>query len=450
MQMEPSYQRLAVLDKQKIWHPFTQMKEYMESDPVIVARGDGIKLVDLNGKEYYDGVSSIWLNVHGHRVKEIDAAINNQLTKIAHSTLLGLANVPSILLAEKLIDITPKRLAKVFYSDSGSEAVEIGLKIAHQYWRLHGDTKRKRFIAMTNAYHGDTLGATSVGGIELFHGIYKDLLFDAIHVPYPSPYHFNGSPEECSESCLRSLNEILESTSSIVAGLIVEPIVQGAAGIIVMPTGFLSKVERLCRNHNVLLLCDEVATGFGRTGRMFACDHEGVTPDIMMLGKGLTGGYLPLAATLTSEEVFSAFLGEYYEKKTFFHGHSYTGNQLCCAAALANLNLFEKNDVIDDVIQKSQTLSLLLERLRHRPHVGDIRNKGFMSGVELVKDRKTKKPYVWEDKIGIRVCNRARELGMIIRPLDNVIVFMPPLASTERDIETMIQILEHAIKDITE
>jgi lysine---8-amino-7-oxononanoate aminotransferase len=447
--MNLSYQKLCEMDKMYVWHPFTQMKDYLNSNPVIIARGDGLKLIDVNGMVYYDGVSSIWLNVHGHGVPEIDSAIKDQLSRIAHSTLLGLANIPSIILAEKLIQLSPPGLAKVFYSDSGSEAVEIGLKIAYQYWRLKGADERKSFVAMTSAYHGDTLGATSVGGMDLFHATYKDLLFQTFRVPYPDPYRFDGSAEECSDHCLTELRNLLINHEREIAGLIVEPLVQGAAGMIMMPNGFMKRLEDLCRHHRILLLADEVATGFGKTGKMFACDHERIAPDIMMIGKGLTGGYLPLAATLTSERIYSAFLGDYKEKKTFFHGHSYTGNQLACAAAIASINLFKKNNVVAEVDRKSKIITSSLNAINDLSHVGEVRVRGFMVGIELVKNKLTKEPYAWEEKMGTLVCDRSRELGMIIRPLGNVVVFMPPLVSSEYDLDAMINIIKQAIIDVT-
>ncbi len=444
-----SYQELAAKDKAYVWHPFTQMRDYCASDPIIIERAEGLKLIDVNGRSYYDGVSSIWLNVHGHQVAEIDQAIRDQLSKVAHSTLLGLGNVPSILLAEKLVELTPSSLRKVFYSDSGSEAVEIGLKIAYQYWRLKGENKRKYFVNMVNAYHGDTIGSTSVGGMDLFHGIYRDLLFETYQIPYPNPYRFDGSTAECSNYCRSKLVELLEDKHDEIAGLIIEPLVQGAAGLIMMPDGFLTDVAGLCQKYGILLLADEIATGFGRTGRMFACDHEDTTPDIMMIGKGLTGGYLPVAATLTSDTVYEAFLGEYEEQKTFFHGHSYTGNQLGCAAALANIELFQESNIVARVTESSRAISPLIMALSELEQVGDVRMKGLMIGVELVQDKSSKTPYPWEAKTGIRVCDRARELGMIIRPLGNVVVFMPPLTSAKSDLEAMVKILKQAIIDVT-
>ncbi|MFZ5646163.1 MAG: adenosylmethionine--8-amino-7-oxononanoate transaminase [Bacillota bacterium] len=448
---ESIYRELAEKDKRYVWHPFTQMKDYLADDPVIVAGGQGRKLYDVLGNQYWDGVSSIWLNVHGHQVPELDRAIREQLGLIAHSTLLGMGNIPSILLAEQIIQIMPDGLAKVFYSDNGATSVEIAVKMAFQYWQHRGRPEKKRFITMNEAYHGDTIGAVSVGAIDLFHQAFSPLLFPAIKVPYPNVYRseFSEDPGKVSEVHLRHLERALTDHADEVAAVIVEPIVQGAGGIIVMPEGFLRGMRDLCTRYNVLMIADEVATGFGRTGAMFACQHEGVTPDIMTAGKGITGGYLPLAVTVTTDEIYNAFLGDYEEKRTFFHGHSYTGNQLGCAVALANLDLFRKNDLVNEVARKSVSLSRRLRPLYNLPHVGDVRQKGFMTGIELVVDRNTKEPYPWAERIGVRVSRRARELGMLTRPLGNVIVFMPPLASTVEELDTMTDILYRAIADVT-
>lgn len=449
---EWDYAELAQKNKQYVWHPFTQMKEYIEDDPIIIAEGNGRKLRDVQGNEYWDGVSSIWLNVHGHRVQELDDAIREQLDHIAHSTLLGMANIPAILLAEKLIGLMPPGLAKVFYSDSGATAVEIAIKMAFQYWQHKGERKKQRFITMKEAYHGDTIGAISVGAIDLYHETYSSLLFSSIKVPYPYVYRspINGSKKDQTAFFLAKLEEVLKAHHEETAALIIEPVVQGASGIIVMPDGYLRGVRELCTKYNVLMVADEVATGFGRTGRWFACDHENVTPDILTAGKGLTGGYLPVAITVATNEIYEAFLGEYEEKKTFFHGHSYTGNQLGCAVAIANLELMEKKNLILEVQQKSLYLSKELERFHQLRHVGDIRQKGFMMGLELVVNRDAKEAYDWCERIGVRVCRRARELGMLIRPLGNVIVFMPPLAATAEELEAMLQILYQAIQEVTE
>jgi adenosylmethionine-8-amino-7-oxononanoate transaminase len=426
------------------------MKEYLRDEPVIVERGEGVKLYDVRGRVYYDGNASVWLNPHGHNVPELNWAIVEQLSKIAHSTLLGMANVPAILLAEKLVQLTPERLQKVFFSDSGAEAVEIGLKMAYLYWKRRGRPEKRLFLTMKNAYHGDTVGAVSVGGIDLFHAEFDRLLFPTEKVPYPYPYRFDGTAKECKEACLAELKRVLSEKGGEVAGLIVEPMVQGAGGIIVMPPGFLKEVERLCREHEVLLLADEVATGFGRTGRMFACEHEDVQPDILMLGKKLTGGYLPVAATLTSDEIYDAFYGDHAEVKTFFHGHSYTGNQLGCAVALANLELYEKNGLTGHVQEMSRILAEMLEPFAELKHVGEVRQLGLMVGIELVKDKQTKEPYAWEEAIGVRVCRRARELGLITRPLDAVITFLPPLAVKAHELKEMTDILYRAIREVTE
>ncbi|ASJ56164.1 L-lysine--8-amino-7-oxononanoate transaminase [Brevibacillus formosus] len=443
-----SYEELSAKNKQYVWHPFTQMKDYVAQEPLIIARGEGIKLFDVNGKAYYDGFSSVWLNVHGHNVPELNQAITEQLDQIAHSTLLGMANVPSILLAEKLIHLAPKGLSKVFYSDNGATAVEISLKMAFQYWQNRGQTSKHSFITMNNAYHGDTIGATSVGAIPLYHQVYKPLLFSPHVIPYPYPYR-QGGEEAAVQATLSSLESLLRERAHEIAAMIVEPVVQGASGMIIMPDGCLKKIAELLRAYDVLLIADEVATGFGRTGKMFACEHDGVVPDIMAVAKGLTGGYLPVAATLVTEQIYDAFFADYEEQKTFFHGHSFTGNPLGCAVALANLRLMEERGVVQQVAKKAIDLDQLLKPLRDLPYVGDIRQKGLMAGIELVRDKETKEPYHWNERIGVRVCQVAREKGLLTRPLGNVIVFIPPLVSTTEELADMIRILAESMQDVT-
>lgn len=448
--MTTYFDRLSGINKQYLWHPFTQMKDYNQSDPLIIERGEGIKLYDVCGRSYYDGFSSVWLNVHGHNIPELNDAITDQLGRVAHSTLLGMANVPAIELAEKLVQISPRGLTKVFYSDAGATAVEIAIKMAFQYWQNHGVNGKTKFITMNQAYHGDTIGAVSVGAIPLYHDVFRPMLFPSYVIPYPYAYRHEGGEQEAMEATLSALRQLLQTRSDEIAALIVEPIVQGASGIIVMPNGCLREMAALCRKHGVLFIADEVATGFGRTGAMFACDLEKVSPDIMAIGKGLTGGYLPVAATLATDEVYRAFYADYEEQKTFFHGHSFTGNPLGCAVALASLRLFEERRLLEGVKEKAVFVSDKLASLTDRPHVGDIRQKGLMLGVELVRDKASRKPYVWNERIGAQVTQRARELGMLTRPLGNVIVFIPPLASTEAELDAMTDILAQAIIDVTE
>jgi adenosylmethionine-8-amino-7-oxononanoate aminotransferase len=448
--VERTVKKWAELDKKYIWHPFTQMEEWMGSPPLVIERAEGNYLIDTDGNKYLDGISSLWVNVHGHRKQQIDSAIKKQLDMVAHSTLLGLAGVPSIELAEKLVAITPQGLDRVFYSDSGSTAVEVGLKMAFQYWRNLGHEKKRMFVTLSNAYHGDTIGSVSLGGIDLFHTIFHPLLFHTITVPSPFPYRYPGrSAEECRDRSLDHFRAICEDRGDEIAALVVEPLVQGAAGMIVHPSGFLKGLEKLCREYRILLVCDEVATGFGRTGKMFACEHEDVHPDIMALAKGLSGGYLPLAATMVTEEIHSAFLGEYTEYKTFFHGHSYTGNALACAAACACLDVFEA----DRVLERSQPkIALLAERLAEEiaplPYVGEVRQQGFMVGIELVKDRNLREPYPIELRVGSQVTQNVRKYGIILRPLGDVVVLMPPLSITENEIRQLVSTTARSIKEI--
>lgn len=449
MSVSYTYEELLAKNKQYLWNPFTQMKEYVADRPVIIESAKGRKLRDVEGREYWDGVSSIWLNVHGHRVEALDEAIRNQLEKVAHSTLLGMANVPAILLAEKLIQLAPTGLHKVFYSDSGAEAVEIAVKMAFQYWLHKGHPEKHAFITMKEAYHGDTIGAVSVGAIDLYHAAFGPLLFPTFRTPFPNSYR-SPDKEDVAKVSLAKTEALLAQNSREVAALIVEPVVQGASGIMVMPEGYMKSLRDLCDQYNVLMIADEVAVGFGRTGKMFACEHDGVTPDIMAVAKGITGGYLPLAATITSDSVYEAFLGDFSDKKTFFHGHSYTGNQLACAVALANIELMEQNHFIDDIQHKSLWIAEQLQELYRYTHVGDIRQKGMMIGIELVQDSSTAKPYPSEKRMGAQVTKRCRELGMLIRPLGDVVVFMPPLSSTKEELQEMIGILKQAILDVTE
>ena len=452
--MDERNRQLEIDDKKYIWHPFTQMQDYMRERPLIIEEGDGCLLKDIYGNKYIDGVSSLWANVHGHRKEKLDIAIRNQLGKIAHSTLLGLSNIPAIECAKKLIEIAPDGLTRVFYSDSGSTAVEIALKIAFQYHQQAdaGDPNKTKFISLTNAYHGDTIGSVSVGGIGLFHATYKSLLFDSIKAQSPYCYRcpFGRSYPMCKFECLTEMEEIMKTHSHEAAALVIEPIVQGAAGILVHPPGYLKKVRELCTKYNVIMIADEVAVGFGKTGRMFACEHEGVAPDIMAIAKGISGGYLPLAATLTREEIYEGFLGEQEELKTFFHGHTYTGNPLACAVSLANMEVFEEEHTLENLQEKIECLKARLQPFAALPHVGEVRQRGFMVGIELVADKTSKEPYLPEERIGHRVIMEARKHGVIIRPLSDVIVLMPPLGISIDELKRLCDAAYNSIRAITE
>jgi adenosylmethionine-8-amino-7-oxononanoate aminotransferase len=422
------------------------MADWLVDEPIVIDRGEGFTLIDTEGRRYIDGVSSLWCNVHGHRVSAIDDAIRSQLDKIAHSTLLGLGQTCAIELAQRLIQIAPSGLAKVFYSDSGATAVEIALKIAYQYWHNLGQKERRKFISLREAYHGDTVGAVSVGGMELFHGIYKPLLFETLFAPSPHPYRFAGSSEQCAQASLDAMEALLKQHHGQIAALIIEPLMQGAAGMVVHPKGFLKSLERLAHQYEVLLIADEVATGFGRTGKMFACQHEDVHPDLMCLAKGISAGYLPLAATLATQTIFDAFLGKVEDCKTFFHGHTYTGNALACAAGLASLDLFEKNGVLKKMPDKTDLICIALEEIRTLPFVGDVRQCGMMAGIELVKDKTTKEPFEYKDAMGAKVCAALRPKGLMLRPLGNVIVLMPAPAMDKMTLTQLLALVFDTIE----
>lgn len=422
--------QIGAWDKEYVWHPFTQMKEYAGEDVLVIEKGEGNYLVDTEGNRYLDGVASLWVNIHGHRKKEIDEAVKAQLDKIAHSTLLGVTNEPAVRLAKRLVEIAPSGLNHVFYSDNGSTAVEVALKIAFEYWQLKGRKEKQKFVSFRDSYHGDTLGAVSVGHIELFHEIYRPLLF---------PTHQAPSPKD--PKCLDWIAELFKREGGTIAGAVIEPLVQAAGGMIVQPKGFLRGLKELCEKHDVLLIADEVATGFGRTGTMFACEQEKVSPDLLCLAKGLTGGYLPLAATLVTDGIYEAFLGEYSEFKTFFHGHSYTGNPLGCAAALANLDIFEKEKVIEAIQPKIRTMTEALGRFRDIPQVKEVRQKGLMVGIEIGD-------FPLEARIGHRIGLAARKKHVLIRPLGNVIVLMPPLSISEDEILFLVAVIYDAVREV--
>ncbi|MFC1595996.1 adenosylmethionine--8-amino-7-oxononanoate transaminase [Candidatus Margulisiibacteriota bacterium] len=441
-------------DLKYIWHPFTQMQDWLRETPLVIESASGVYLKDIHGNKYIDGVSSLWTNVHGHKKLEIDNAIRRQLRKVSHSTFLGLSNKPAVQLAKKLVEITPSGLQKVFYSDNGSTAMEIALKIAYQYWRQKDNGKysaKKKFITLKEAYHGDTIGSVSLGGMDLFHKIYKPLLFETIKAPSPYCYRCPLSKERksCKLDCLTAIERTLKESADTIAAVVMEPLVQGAAGMINQPEGYLSEIRKLCTRYNVLLVLDEVATGFGRTGRMFASEHENVQPDILAMAKGITGGYLPLAATLTTEEIFNAFLGNFEDQKTFYHGHTYTANQLACSAALANLKVFRKENTIDNLQPKIKLLREKLAEFQNLEHVGDIRQQGFMVGIELVADKRTNKPFAAAKRVGHQVIMEARKNGVIIRPLGDVIILMPPLSIQEKELAKLLEITCQAIKTVT-
>ncbi|MEW6473392.1 MAG: adenosylmethionine--8-amino-7-oxononanoate transaminase [Actinomycetota bacterium] len=443
-------QRLAALDRAHIWHPFTPMQGWMEDDPLIIERGEGCELIDTEGRRYLDGVSSLWVNVHGHGHPALDAAIADQLGRLAHSTFLGLTHPPAIELAARLVALAPGRLERVFFSENGAASVEVALKMAYSYWRHRGQ-ERPTFVRLENAYHGDTIGAVSIGGIDRFHETYRPLLFATASIPSPYCYRcpLDLSPADCGLRCADALEDVLAAEGDRVAAVVIEPLVQGAAGIITAPDGHLRRVADIARRHGVLLVVDEVATGFGRTGKMFACEHEGIEPDILCLAKGLTGGYLPLSATLATAEVFDAFLARPEEHKTLYHGHSYSGNPLCCAVALANLDVFEAEGTIASLPAKIEALAAALKPLADHPHVGEIRQRGLMVGIELVADRATKEPFPEHLQVGAEVAKATRPRGAIVRPLGDVVVLMPPLAMTEAELIRLVTATAEAIDEAT-
>ncbi len=445
-------EQLRLWDNEHVWHPFTPMKAYRQENAPIIESAEGFFLIDTEGRRYLDGVSSLWCNVHGHRVPEIDQAVREQLDRVAHTTLLGLASPPSIELAHELVQRTPAGLTKVFYSDSGATSVEVALKMAYQYHlQKRRPERRDVFVCLGEAYHGDTIGAVSVGGIDLFHAAYGALLFETIKVPSPVAYRVpDGHTEESYlQFCYDEVERVLRENGERVAAFVLEPLVQGAAGMLVHPPGYLRFVREQTRRYGIPLIADEVAVGFGRTGTLFACEQEQVCPDFLCLAKGLTGGYLPVAATLTTDEIFEAFLGEPAEGRTFYHGHTYTGNALGCAAALASLRLWDERRVLENVRRNAERLSERLREVADRPHVGQVRHKGIMVGIELVADKETKRPFPPELRVGHQVTLAARRRGVVIRPLGDVVVLMPAPAMPTELLDQLCDVVFESIDEVT-
>ncbi|HEY2760212.1 MAG TPA: adenosylmethionine--8-amino-7-oxononanoate transaminase [Pirellulales bacterium] len=443
----PTRDELLRWDREIVWHAFTQMAEY---EPLVIERAEGCRLIDIDGREYLDGISSMWCNLHGHRHPKLDAALQSQLGRVAHVTNLGMSNPTTIELAKRLVDIAPTGLNRVFFSDDGATAIEVALKMAFQYWRQCPKPRPEKtlYVALGDAYHGDTMGGISVGGVDRFTAKFAPLMFDVIRLPMPETYRLppGVTNDKACTHYLAQLEQALALNHGRIAAMVIEPLMQCAAGMVTHPRGYLRGVRQLCSKYEVLLIADEVAVGFGRTGKMFACEHEDITPDFLCLAKGITGGYMPLAATLTVDEVWHAFLGTYAESKSFFHGHTYGGNPLGAAVALANLQIFAEENTLAQIQPKIARLGEHLARIAKHPRVGDVRQCGLIAGVELVRDQMTKEPFAWEERRGWQVCEVALKEGVLVRPLGSVITIVPPLAISDAELDRICITVEQGIE----
>lgn len=446
----PTREELERWDREHVWHGFTQMAEY---EPLLIERAHGCTLVDIEGREYLDAVSSLWCNVHGHRHPRLDGALREQLERVAHTTSLGASNSTTVHLARRLVERAPPGLEHVFFSDSGSSAVEVALKLAFQYWRQCAEPRPEKtcYVALGEAYHGDTVGSVSVGGVAQFHAMFAPLLFEVLRLPAPRlyPREPGTTAADVRRQSLEQAEQLLAEHHRRVAALVIEPLVQGAAGMHVQPPGYLAGLRALTQRYGVLLIADEVAVGFGRTGRMFACEHEQVRPDFLCLAKGITGGYLPLAATLTTTEIWRAFLGTTAEGRHFVHGHTYGGNPLAAAVALASLEVFAEERVLENLPAKIDRMREHLARLARLDHVGDVRQCGLMAGIELAQDAAGQRTYPAAERRGWQVCRHARGAGVLLRPLGDVVVVMPPLAIRLEELDRIFAAVEAGIRAAT-
>lgn len=441
---------MQIKDLRYIWHPCSQMKDYEDFPPIVIERGEGVFLYDIEGNRYLDAISSWWVNLFGHNNKRINKAIKNQIEKLEHVIFANFSHKPAIELAERIVNITPEGLNKVFFADNGSSAIEVALKLSFQYFQQIGKIKKTKFAAITNAYHGETLGALSVGNIDLYSKIYKPLLLNTFKVEGPDCYRckYNLSRETCSAECFEHMEKTIVKHHEEIAGVVIEPMVQGAAGMKIYSPVYLKKLRKICDEYDIHLIADEIAVGFGRTGKMFACEHAGISPDIMCLSKGLTAGYLPLSLTLMTDKIYEAFYDEYTTLKAFLHSHSYTGNPISCAVACETLNIFEEESIIEKNKIKSELINeKVKELLLDIPYVGEFRKIGMIGAIELVKDKDTKENFDWRERVGYKIYKIALRHGVLLRPLGNVIYFMPPYVINDEEIELMVNVARKSIKE---
>ncbi|GHH97568.1 adenosylmethionine--8-amino-7-oxononanoate transaminase [Neobacillus kokaensis] len=436
-------------DLAHVWHPCSQMKDYEDFPPIVIKSGKGIYLYDENGKQYIDAVSSWWVNLFGHANERISSALSQQAFQLEHAIFANFTHEPGILLAEKLAAITPDGLTKVFFADNGSSAIEVALKMSFQYHAQKNKPNKKRFLALTDAYHGETLGALSVGGVGLYNEVFQPLLLDTVRAQGPDCFRcpFNEKPESCKTPCISFVKEKLKQHHEEISAIIIEPLIQAAAGMKMYPPSYLENLKELCLKYDVHLIADEVAVGFGRTGTMFACEQAGITPDFICLSKGLTGGYLPMSVVLTTDEVYQAFYDDYETMKAFLHSHSYTGNPLACRVALEVLQIFEDEQYMEVIQEKSAYMREIASKTFSRlPYVGEYRQTGMVGAIELVKDKVTKEPFPSEERVGYQIYQIALEKGLLLRPLGNILYFMPPYVITKEEIKAMIDLTNEAFQ----
>ncbi|QOR35462.1 adenosylmethionine--8-amino-7-oxononanoate transaminase [Clostridium sp. 'deep sea'] len=438
-------------DLKYIWHPCSQMKDYEEFKPIIIKRGQGIYLYDINGKSYADAVSSWWCNLLGHSNKRINKALAEQVNKIEHVIFSNFSNVPAIELCEKLDKLLPAGLEKFFFTDNGSAAVEACLKMSFHYHMLSGNKTKTKFMALTNAYHGETIGALSVTDLDIYSKMYKPLMVDVIRVQGPDCYRckYHKKRESCQAECFEHVEKAIAEHGTEVASFIVEPLVQAAAGMKIYPPCYLKKLRTICTNNNIHLIADEIAVGYGRTGKMFACDHAGISPDMMCLSKGLSGGYMPLALAVTTKEIYNMFYGDYSEGRAFLHSHTYSGNAMGCAVAVEVLKILEEDNIIEQCQEKAKLFnSMIVDALQNHKYVGEIRSIGLINAIELVKDKQTKIPFNYQQRIGYQIYRKAVEKGLLLRPLGDVLYFNPPLITTTDDMKFMIDVCVQSINEV--